>query len=339
MKILLIKTTSMGDVIHSLPALTDAADHITDLQCDWVVETSFSDIPKLHPAVNNIIPVAIRRWRKHLISAIMNGDIKRFLQQLRATNYDYIIDGQGLIKSACIARLARGIRCGFDRTSAREALATLGYKRTFTASWQIHAVERQRQLFAQALGYRIPQSIPNYGIPRTQFDKPCNETPYIIFLHGTTWATKHWPESYWLALAKLAAAKGFRIKLPWGNNIEYNRAKRLHAQCAHIDVLEKMSINTLSKVIAHAKAAVAVDTGLGHLAAALQVPTISIYGATDPQLTGTIGIKQIHVAAQFECAPCLQKKCSYRDKSAVKPACFSSVDPKRVWEQLIGFMS
>jgi heptosyltransferase-1 len=191
-----------------------------------------------------------------------------------------------------------------------------------------HAVDRVRQLFAAALDYALPASPPDYGI-RERFTSQ-GQQRYLVFLHGTTWPTKHWPEAYWSELAGMAAGHGMQVKLPWGNEIERQRAGRIAAAGAAVEVLPRMSLGELATLIAAASGVVGVDTGLVHLAAALGTPCITLYGATDPGLIGTLGEAQLHLQAQFACAPCHSKKCTFGGRSVVYPACYETLDPGRV---------
>jgi heptosyltransferase-1 len=340
MRVLIIKTSSMGDVIHTLPALTDAGNNIPGIQFDWVVEESFAEIPNWHPLVNKVIPVALRRWRKSIFSSQTRQEWRAFYQALRSTRYDLIIDAQGLLKSAALTWLAKGTRCGLNWDSAREPFASLFYQQKCNGG-KIkgeHAVTRTRKLFSAALGYTGIEDVPDYGIDREKLTAQQGDSaPYMVFLHGTTWATKHWPEAYWQELAKLVNAKGFKVKLLWGSIKEKERAERIAAN-NNVDVLPRMKLAEIAGVLAGAKAIVAVDTGLAHLAAALDVPTVSLYGPTDPLLTGALGRSQIHLSAKFSCAPCFGVQCSYREndaaKIAVEPPCFSTVLPVDVLREL-----
>jgi len=334
MKVLIIKTSSLGDVIHTLPALTDAGKAIPGIRFDWVVEQAFAEVPTWHPLVDRVIPVSLRRWRKRPWKAIRTGEWKNFRKQLRTEKYDLVLDAQGLIKSAFLAYFARGIRAGLDRYSAWEPLATCVYQRKYAVNPDQHAVRRIRQLFAAALGYAVSTTTADYGIDLNKLINHTHQENDIIFLHGTTWRTKHWPESYWRQLAEIATKNGYRVKLPWGNITEHERAQRIAEGLINVQVLPKLNLTDIAKILASAKASVAVDTGLGHLAAALRVPTISLYGPTDPLLTGTVGDKQIHLAAQFPCAPCLRTVCNYTGPREVEPACFGTLPPKMVWEKL-----
>lgn len=311
MRVLIIKTSSLGDVIHTLPALTDAAHAIPGIRFDWVVEEGFAEIPSWHPAVDQVIPVAIRRWRKNLWQTIKSGEWKAFKQRVRERKYDLVIDAQGLVKSAWLTRYVKAPVAGLDRYSAREGWASRFYDRRLSVATGQHAVERVRQLFAMALAYDLPEGIGNYGLDLERLQLP-PAAPYVVFLHGTTWATKHWPEAYWRELAERMGRRKLEVRLPWGNPAEKARAERIAQGLNNCQVLPKLNLAGVARVLAAAKACVAVDTGLGHLAAALDVPTISLFGPTNPGLTGAYGRTQIHQASDWPCAPCLQKKCTYK---------------------------
>ncbi len=286
----------MGDVIHTLPALTDAQKAIPNIQFDWVVEQPFAEIPKWHSAVNQVIPIAIRRWRKNLLSAQTWQAWKSYKQQLQATQYDAIIDAQGLLKSAVlVTRLANGTKYGYDKQSAREGLSSCFYDRTFDIPYQQHAVERIRKLFAMALGYDLPTTIGDYGIADKFAKNHTNLTacnPYIIAIHATTREDKHWQEAHWVELLQQLSEQGIAIHLPWGNEKEKARAERLAQVSPLVKVLPKLTLAELALEIAGAKAVVSVDTGLSHLTAALDKPNVILYGATDPKLIGAYGKQQ-----------------------------------------------
>lgn len=337
MRVLIIKMSSMGDVIHALPALTDAGRAIKDITFDWVVEEGFQEIPHWHPLVDKVIPIALRRWRKNIFSADTRQEFREFVNKLRETKYDLVIDAQGLIKSALVSSIAKGRNAGPDRSCARDPFSAIFYKHKHTIGKvkQTHAVIRARQLFSKALGYDMPESIADYGVNRDEF-RIQGDNDYLVFLHGTTWATKHWPESYWIELAKIASEKGFKIKMTWGSVLEQERANRIASSCATAEVLPKLKLKEVASILASAKAIVAVDTGLCHLAAALNVPTVSLYGPTDPELTGAMGASQKMLKAQFSCSPCFNRECSFQDAAsyAVQPPCFSTISPARVWDEV-----
>ncbi|TNF33086.1 MAG: lipopolysaccharide heptosyltransferase I [Gammaproteobacteria bacterium] len=293
MRVLLVKTSSMGDVIHALPAVTDAAQAIPGVMIDWVVEEGFAEIPRWHPAVQEVIPVAIRRWRKAPLQAIRSGEWRQFRERLSAHRYDAVIDAQGLLKSALVARLVTAPRYGYSRDTVRESLASFFYQHRFAVSRQQHAIERIRELFSRSLGYARPTATADYGLPRERFATPMTPSPTLVFLHGTAREEKCWPVSHWIALGQAMARAGHTIGLPWGNAIEQQRAQAIADAIGEAArVFPKMRLQEVAAVIAAAKAVVAVDTGLGHLTAALAVPCLSLYGPTDPALIGARGQHQ-----------------------------------------------
>ncbi|WP_127959198.1 lipopolysaccharide heptosyltransferase RfaC [Serratia microhaemolytica] len=321
MQVLIVKTSSMGDILHTLPALTDAMQAIPGIRFDWVVEENFSQIPTWHPAVDRVIPVAIRRWRKHWFSAEVRQQRQLFKQLLQQRNYHLVIDAQGLLKSAAlVTRLAHGRKHGQDWHSAREPLASCFYQHRHAIDKQQHALERTRELFAKSLGYVKPASQGDYAIA-AHFTAPSEQAqiPYLVLLHATTRDEKHWPEAHWRALIAQIAATGLKIKLPWGAEHERQRALRLADGFSHVDVLAKLSLQQVAEVLAGAKAIVSVDTGLSHLAAALARPNITLFGPTDPGLIGGYGAHQHALMA-----PGKQ---------------LSNLKPETVWQQLQSILS
>lgn len=290
MRILIVKTSSLGDVIHNLPVVTDIRRHWPDAAIDWCVEESFAAIPRLHPGVGRVLPVAIRRWRKQLFDRGTWGEIAAWRHSLRERDYDAVLDTQGLLKSALLASQAIGPKLGYDAASAREPLAARFYDRHATVSRRLHAVVRNRELAAKALGYLLAGE-PDYGIaaPSSGFDWLPEGKPYLVFLTATSRDDKLWPESHWLALGQQLAAAGFAVALPAGNPIERARAARIAMAVPRAVAAPAMKLPALATLLAGARAVVGVDTGLSHLAVALAVPTVALYTATDPGLTGVLG--------------------------------------------------
>lgn len=346
MRILIVKTSSLGDVIHTLPALTDAANALPGLTVDWVVEEAFAEVPAWHPVVNKVIPVAIRRWRRDWAVSWRSGELAAFRRNLRAYQYDAVIDAQGLIKSALLTWQARGHRIGLDKSSLKEPLSRFFYQQKVAVSKGQHAVQRVRQLFAAALNYSFDRDRVDYGLAAGSW--PVIDLPprTLLFLHGTTWDSKHWPLPYWQQLARLAADAGYHVVLPWGSLQEQARAREIAGEMSHVQVLSQLTLTELSAVVAHCQGVVAVDTGLGHLAAALNKATVSLYGATNPELSGTFGHHQLHLTADLPCAPCLRRECAYRGEPMVDqavdgtqffvvPACYRVMAPRDVMGHLL----
>lgn len=289
MRILLVKTSSLGDVIHNLPVVSDLAQHFPGAHIDWVVEESFAAIPRLHPAVGRVIPVAVRRWRKRLLSTQTWREIGEFRRVANADFYDAVLDTQGLLKSALIARQARGIKLGLARDSARELLAARFYDRTFSIPKDLHAVERNRRLAAAAFGYTLPPTL-DYGIHAPALTAPWlpngGSGDYAVLLTATSRADKEWPEPDWRALGQALIAMGMRCVLPAGSALERERAARIAAALGHAVAAPPLDITALAGLMAGAQIVIGVDTGLTHLAAALDRPTVAIFCGSDPQLTG-----------------------------------------------------
>ncbi len=334
MKMLLVKMSSLGDLLHTLPALTDAQREVPELSVDWVVEEGYTQIAAWHPAVREVIPTALRRWRHEPLHAWRSGEWRQFLRRLRLSRYDMVMDAQGLLKSALVARLARGVRYGFDRHSARESLAATAYQHAIPVARSQHAIRRLRELFAAALEYVFHDEQPDYGLGGRFPRQSRSGAGQLVFLHGTTWPSKHWPHAEWQRLAVLACAAGWQIRLPWATAQERLRAERIAAAASEVEVLPASSLNTLARIIGEAAAVVGVDSGLAHLAAALGVPSITLYGATDPRLTGTIGARQRRLQVEYPCAPCLSRVCREISAGSQSPPCYRTLSAERVWAGL-----
>lgn len=286
LKLLIVKTSSLGDVVHNLPVINDIRSHYPDITIDWLVEESFADIPKLHPAVNHVIPVAIRRWRKSLFSRQTWREISHVKRQLAAQNYDLVLDTQGLIKSGLLTCFSSGCKHGYDRQSAREPLASYFYDTKHKVSRAQHAVARNRALAALSLNYPVPDNLPDYGIQASAAIELPLKTPYIVGLHGTSRDSKLWPTEHWISLGRELAKEQLNLLLPWASDAELQRAQHIANSLSNATVLPKQSIKQLSSIISQARAAIGVDTGLSHLSVALSIPTIAIYTDTNPALTG-----------------------------------------------------
>lgn len=290
-RILLVKTSSMGDLVHTQPLISDILAHYPDAIIDWVVEEAFADIPRLHPGVARLIPVAVRRWRKTPFAHAVWRELAQLKQALRAEPYDVVIDAQGLIKSAVIARLARGTHHGRDRDSTREPLATLLYDRTHAVPKGRHAVWRNRELGAQVFGYRFDPERVDYGLA------PPRETPaelqlpsaYVVCVHGCSDPQRFWPNEHWIDLTYALARAGLTPLLPWGNVTEERNAHAIAAAVPAARVLPRLSLRAHAAILQQAHGVIGVDTGLMHLAMGLRRPTVAIFRFTDPKLSGAMG--------------------------------------------------
>ncbi len=297
LKHLIIKTSSLGDVVHMLPAITDAATMVPNISFDWVVEKGFAEIPAWHPSIKKVISVEIRKWRKQLLKQTTRTEFKAFKTDIQQTQYEKVIDSQGLIKSAFIARYAKGERWGYDKNSITESLASNLYHHTVAVPFKEHAVTRNRLILAKTLGYSIETLELDYGIasnPSFQneitnlsetFDIP---NRYIIALHGTSRKDKEWPIEHWDRFIKVVEATNTSVLLPWGNKEEQARANALAEKNNKTFVLPRSSLTTLAGLIQNASAVIGMDTGLMHVAAAFNKKGIALYPATQPELTGVL---------------------------------------------------
>ncbi len=334
MRVLVVKLTSMGDVLHVMPALSDLKQHHPNIVVDWMVEESFAEIPQWHPLVDRTIEVATRRWRR--FKWAYAKEFFASVRHLRSQRYDVVIDAQGLMKSAVFSRFAKlnkgGKRIGFSADSMKESPAAKFYNTPVQVGRQQHAVERVRQLFAGGFGYPLPNAKPDYGLSASK--QSSRDLPAICLLHGTTWATKHLPENIWRELAQLIQDDGYKVILCWGNEREKQRADTIAQGLSHAQVLPKSNLTELKQQLSKASGAIAVDTGLGHLAAAMGLPCISIYGSTDADLTGALGDNQQWLQSTYPCSPCLLKECPKLTQQVTQPPCYQEITASQIWQRL-----
>jgi heptosyltransferase I len=285
--VLFIKTSSLGDVIHHMPALMDARRQRPDANFCWVVEEAFAPLVQIHPAVSEVIPVASRRWRETPLAPSTWREIGSFGRVVRARRYDDIIDTQGLVRSALIARLADGRRHGYDANSIRERAASWFYDVQHRVARDLHAIARNRILTGLALGY-APDGAIDFGLSRKGLAETTAE-PYGILFHATARPEKEWPEASWIALGHAVGGRASSLVLPWGTAAEHARSRRIAAALPNARVPERQPLDRMAALIAGASFVIGVDTGLIHLAAALRVPLIAIFTSSEPGLTGPMG--------------------------------------------------
>jgi heptosyltransferase-1 len=282
-RLLIVKTSSLGDVIHTLPVLEDLAQHRPDVSIDWLVEEAYAGLVGLSPRVQRIIEVADRRWRQDAASQVRQERLQ-FRARLRELPYDLVLDFQGLLKSAILAKEARltpdGRRAGFSFRAAREPLARLFYQKGYDIDQKSHAVERLRSLAAQALGYRVA------GLPRflLQNEEPAfdwlTQSAYAVLLHATARSEKQWSEERFGDLALHLGERGLQVVLLFGSAKEEERARRIAIRSPKALVAPSLSLPEVARLLKAATIVIGVDTGLTHLASALDVPTVGLFGAT-----------------------------------------------------------
>jgi heptosyltransferase I len=291
LNILIVKLSSLGDVVHTMPAVQDIRRAMPGARVDWVVERGFAPLVQRCEGVQGAIPCELRRWRKALLSARTRAEWSDFRSQLRSQAYDAVIDLQGLTKSALVSRVARLAPGG-----RRYALAnqTEGSSYEPPTRWaadvairiqpRVHAVQRSRELCARALGYALPQDL-RFGLPALAQAAPGP----IAFIHGTSREDKCWPEAHWIAIGRRLAAQGRSIALPHGSDEERARSERLAVAIGGAaQVWPRLALDALLDRMGGCSGAIGVDSGLSHIAVALDLPHVQIYNFPTAWRTGPV---------------------------------------------------
>lgn len=282
---LIVKLSSLGDVIHALPIVADVARHRPDVALDWACEAAYVDLLKLHPGLHHIFGVSLRQLKARPYAPARWQTLLRQRKAIMQNSYAGIVDCQGLLKSAWIASWNAAPIAGLGPDTVREPMAARFYNARFEVPRTLHAVTRNRQLVAAALGYVLAETdAPNYGL---QVSAATNITaPYVVFLHATSRDDKCWPEADWIALGQTLQQRGYTIVLPWGSDAEHARSQRIASALTRVMVPDKMPLSAAASILQGAACVVGVDTGLAHLAVALGRPTVGLYLSTQPALTG-----------------------------------------------------
>jgi heptosyltransferase-1 len=290
-KILIVRTSSLGDLVHMLPAISDIAKHVPDAQIDWLAEDAFASIPAWHPEVSHVLQVAHRRWRRAWWSSQVRRERQAFEADLRGRQYDVVLDMQALLKSVGWVRMASGVKHGLDWRSAREPLATLFYDVRHRVEFWQPAVTRQRLLAASAFGYAV-QGEPDFGLQRFELQAQAARgrgMPYVMIMPSASRDDKLWPVPDWHAVFDLLIQHGLQFKLLAGNPAEAARAQALIQGRLNAEVLPRGTLTETAHHLAGATLMVGLDSGLTHLSAALGRPTIGIYKASTPVRTPLVG--------------------------------------------------
>nr|WP_175425632.1 lipopolysaccharide heptosyltransferase I [Trinickia violacea] len=297
-KILIVRVSSLGDVVHNMPVIADIRRKYPDAQIDWLVEESFAGLVELIDGVRRAIPFSLRRWRKRLTSPENWREIRAFKRALAAEKYDLVIDCQGLIKTAWVASWARGPLVGLgNRTDGAgyEWPVRFFYDKRVPIEPRTHVVERTRQLVAAALGEPKPQPTDDieFGLDTRRAAIAVNAlglnlpVPYVVFVHATSRADKQWPDAAWIELGQSLVRRGASLVLPWGSDAERATSERLAKEFGDAAIVPpRLSLPAVVGLIDSAAATVGVDTGLVHIAAALKRPTVELYNFATAWRTG-----------------------------------------------------
>lgn len=302
MKILIVKLSSLGDVVHAMPAVQDIRRTVPQAEIDWVVERAFAPLAQRCEGVRRVIPCELRRWRKAPLAARTRAEWKAFKAELQQEAYDAVIDLQGLTKSALVAWLARLVPGGKRYALANQTDGS-GYEAptrwvadvAVRVAPHVHAVRRSRLLCAQALGYALPES-EYFGL-RALADKVSNapekiandmrpKRPCVALVHGTSRADKQWPQPYWLELARRLDAAGCDVALLHGTDGEQQRSEAMAREMAHAEVWPRLALDALTDALAGCAGVIGVDSGLSHIAVALDLPHVQIYNFDTAWRTG-----------------------------------------------------
>jgi heptosyltransferase-1 len=285
--ILVVRPSSLGDIVHALSIVADIEANRPELAIDWVAESGFVGLLELHPGIRRIVPVAMRQWRHRAFEPATWREVATFKDALQRDEYTAVLDLQEQVKGALIARIARGVRHGPDRASIREPIAALLHDVHHAIDPDQHFIVRCRELAAASLGYRVVGS-PRFGlVPPALAAGSVPDRPYVVFFHGTSRADKQWPDAHWRRLVETLAMAGYTAVLPWGSDDERARSELYAAGISGALVPPwRLPLRDLAALSARAELVVGVDTGLVHLAAALGTPTVSLFVATDPKRCG-----------------------------------------------------
>lgn len=323
MRLLWVKLSSLGDVIHAFPAVSDIAKNHLKTEITWLVEPAYEDLVARHAYVNHVCALPLRAMKSEWKSKKGWDELTKALWDGR---YDLAIDAQGLLKSALALKMMDvKKRAGYDKLSAREASAAWLYSQKVYVNKQMHALDRMRVLASRVLDYTFDET-PDFGIAQW---RPVAEKSLICF-HGTTWVSKFLPIETWREVIDCATADGYRVYLPWSNDDEFARA-RLMKVSHQVEILPKMFLPELHDELYKISGAISVDTGLGHLAGATGLPTIGLFGPTDRKLTGIRGRFVDNLGTD---TPCMQRDCA-KHGEFLDNACMQHHKGQDIWQAFL----
>lgn len=330
---MLVRLSSLGDVIHTWPALTDLQRQRPDMILHWLVEADYADLAAIHPMVRRAWPVSLRR----LLRRRRPADWRLFQQQRldwRRQHFARVVDSQGLIKSALISRMVRAdAHHGFAAGSSRERIAGWLTQHGYRIDPGLPAVRRYRELFAAIFDYQCGGE-PDFGVA-AQLGDVRIQPQQVLLLPGTAWRSKRWLPAHWQTLAAHLLADGAEVTVLWGDANEHQLAMQLAAQLPALRVPgERLPLLQLARLIASQALVVGLDSGLCHLAAALGRPTIALFGASSRDYAGLPGESGRNLTAGIACSPCQRRSCPRLSGGDDIAPCMVALTPEMVWQQI-----
>ena len=290
----------MGDLMHALPAVTEAKNKIKDITIDWVVDKNFKSVPEWHPAISKTIETNHREWKLNIFSGNSRKEIRKVISTINNSDYDVVVDMQNNLKSAFLSFLSNKQVAGLDSKSSREFPSHLAYKDKFYIPKTLHAIYRQKKLLAKALGYETDMSLIDYGILKEKFSRPDFALPErsVVCVQNASWKTKQWSIDNWKQL--LIDLQGYNLNFlfPSGNSEEYERASEICSISDNALAMEILPLNTIAYILDKADFAICSDTGLAHLSAVTDTRSLTLYGPTKTSLIGTMGENQNHLVGK-----------------------------------------
>ncbi|XTI72134.1 lipopolysaccharide heptosyltransferase I [Acidithiobacillus sp. AC3] len=347
MRVLLVRLSSLGDVLHTLPAISDLQRNGKDVELDWLIEPAFAPIARWHPGVREVLPFSLRS-RQGGIGTLLR-QLRELRRRLRDRHYDLVLDSQGLFKSALLARLAGTTVAGLSPSSAREPLATYLYGQRHAVPWGPTAIQRNRELFVQVFANPRPSGLADFGLQKqaaawreenVALAAGESAQPFVLGLHATSraWQNKEWPIRHWITLAHALADAGYELALPAIDEREQQRVAAISAETGNVRALPKMDLEGLGRIMLQARAFVGMDTGLSYLAAALGLPGVTLYGPTASEQEDMPGSAQAILQSSETCAPCGNTRCRRISQPGQPIPCQEGMQPIMVWARLVPFL-
>ncbi|GBE00985.1 lipopolysaccharide heptosyltransferase 1 [bacterium BMS3Bbin06] len=330
-KILIVKPSSLGDIIHSLPVLNAIKKFRPHSEVHWVIDRGYEELLRNHPLVDRTIVINKDNWRRPLRGIKTLMELKRLFGRLRAEGYDTVIDLQGLFRSGIITFVTSApLRIGFE--DARE-LSPLFYSRKVRVGRELHAVRRNLKLL-KAIGIETDE----VAFPFPETENSGLEKPYYVVVSGARWKTKQWPLEYFAGCINALSGEdgrglfeGARAVLV-GSGTDEGITRRISSMTGGnaINMAGKTGLGELISIIKGASFVIANDSGPMHIAAALNVTVFAVFGPTSEALTGPYGMEGNVLSAPLPCRPCFRRDCK-------TVQCMKDVSPEELIRRVVDY--